>query len=99
MVTLTDIYHCSVKRGQPSKRTTLSAALYQPGLYGKRHMTARLEFTKSHLKDSQTTRNYIVWSDETKIEHSGLNARHLSLQSDLNPKLGQRFPFQQDHNY
>ena len=29
------------------------------------HMTARLEFAKGHLKDSQTMRNKILWSDET----------------------------------
>ena len=26
-------------------------------------------------KDSQTMRNQILWSDETKIEHLGLNAK------------------------
>ena len=38
-------------------------------------MTARLEFAKRHLKDSQTMRNNILWSDETKIEPFGLNAK------------------------
>jgi hypothetical protein len=38
-------------------------------------MTARLEFAKRHLKDSEYLRKNILWSDETKI---GLNAkRHL----------------------
>ena len=41
----------------------------------KRHMTARLEFAKRHLKDAQTIRNKILWSDETKIELFGLNAK------------------------
>jgi hypothetical protein len=46
------------------RRTTISAALHQSGLYGgvarwmpllsKIHMTAQLEFAKRHLKDSQT---------------------------------------------
>ncbi|CDQ91816.1 unnamed protein product [Oncorhynchus mykiss] len=50
----------SVEMGEPSRRTTISAALYQSGLYGrvarrkpllsKRHMTACLEFAKRHLK-------------------------------------------------
>jgi hypothetical protein len=44
-------------------------------LLSKRHMTAFLEFAKRHLKDSQTMRNKILWSDETKIEHFGLNAK------------------------
>ena len=47
---------------EPTRRTTISAALHQSGLYGgvarrnphlsKRRMTARLEFAKRHLKDS-----------------------------------------------
>ena len=69
---------------EPSRRTTLSAALHQSGLYGrvarwpllsKRHMIARLEFAKKHLKDTQTMRNKILWSDETKMELFGLNAK------------------------
>ena len=44
-------------------------------LLSKRHMTARLEFAKRHLKDSQTMRNNILWSDETNIELFGLNAK------------------------
>jgi hypothetical protein len=39
-------------------------------------MTASLEFAKRHLKDSQTMRNKILWSDETNIELYGLNAKH-----------------------
>jgi hypothetical protein len=71
--------------GKPSRRTTISGALHQSALYGrifrqkpllrKRHMTARLEFAKRHLKDSQTMRNKIIWSDETKIKLFGLNAK------------------------
>ena len=63
---------------EPSRRTNISAALHQSGLYGRvarrklllsrRHMTARLEFEKRHLK--------ILWSDEIKIELFGLNAKH-----------------------
>ena len=88
MVTLTELQHSSVEMGETSRRTTISAALHQSGLYGrvarrkpllsKRNMTARLEFAKRHLKDSQTMRNKILWSDETKIELFGLNdKRHV----------------------
>ncbi|KAG2462272.1 TCB1 transposase, partial [Polypterus senegalus] len=85
MVTLSELQRSSVERGEPSRRTTISAAIYQSGLYGrvarrkpllsKRHMAARLEFAKRHLKDSQTMRNKILWSDETKIELFDVNAR------------------------
>ena len=36
-------------------------------LLSKRHMTARLEFAKRQLKGSQTMRNKILWSDESKM--------------------------------
>ena len=85
MVTRTELQSSSVEMGEPSRRKTTSAALHQSGLFGrvarqkpllcKRHMTARLEFTKKHLKYSQTMRNMILWSDETKVELFGLNAR------------------------
>ena len=60
MVTLTELQSSSVEIRETSRKTTISAALYQSGLYGrvarrkpllsKRHMTAHLEFAKSHLK-------------------------------------------------
>uniref|UniRef100_A0A8C4XCX6 Transposase Tc1-like domain-containing protein n=1 Tax=Erpetoichthys calabaricus TaxID=27687 RepID=A0A8C4XCX6_ERPCA len=85
MVTLSELQRSSVERGEPSRRTTISAAIHQSGLYGrvarqkqllsKRHMAALLEFAKRHLKDSQTMRKKILWSDETKIELFGVNAR------------------------
>ncbi|KAG2460410.1 TC1A transposase, partial [Polypterus senegalus] len=85
MVTLSELQRSSVDRGEPSRRTTISAAIHQSGLCGrvarqkpllsKRHMAARLEFAKRHLKDSQTMRKKIC-SDETKIELFGVNARH-----------------------
>ena len=78
MVTLTELQPCSMKREEPFRKTTISAAIHQSGLYdrvtrrkpllSKRHMTAHLEFAKRHLKDSQTMRNKMIWSDETKIE-------------------------------
>jgi hypothetical protein len=74
--------------GESSRRTTISAAIHKSGLYGtmarwkpllsKRQMTARLEFAKRQLKDSQTMINKILWSNETEIELFGLNAkRHI----------------------
>ena len=60
MVTLTELQSSSVEIGETFRRTTISAALHQSGLYGrvdrrkpllsKRHMTACLEFAKRHLK-------------------------------------------------
>jgi hypothetical protein len=70
-----------MEMGELSRKTTISAALHQSGLYGrvarqkplliKRNMTAHLDFAE---KDSHTIRNKILWSDETKIKLFGLNA-------------------------
>ncbi|KAI3365920.1 hypothetical protein L3Q82_000743 [Scortum barcoo] len=62
MVTLSELQRTSVERGElSSRRTTISAVIHQSGLYGraakwkpllsKRHMAARLEFAKMHLKE------------------------------------------------
>ena len=60
MVTLLELKSVFVEMGEPSRRTSVSAALPQTGHYGrvarrkpllgKRHVTARLEFSKRHLK-------------------------------------------------
>ena len=73
MLTMKDIQSSFVQMGESYRRTTISAALHQSGLYGrvarrkpfltKRQMTARWGFAKKHLNDSQTTRGKILWSD------------------------------------
>jgi hypothetical protein len=78
MVTLTELQSATVDMREPARRTTIATALHQSGFYGrvarrkpllsKRHITAHLPFAKRHLKDSQTMRNKILWSDETKME-------------------------------
>jgi hypothetical protein len=78
MVTLTEVQSSSVEMGEPSRRTTISSALQQSGLNGRvarqrpllsnRDMTAHLEIAKRRLKDSQTMRNKILWSDVTKLK-------------------------------
>jgi hypothetical protein len=90
--------------GEPFRRTTISAALHQSALYGrvtrrkpllnKNHMTAHLEFAKRHLKDSQTMKNKILWSDGTKIELLDENL----LQSIQDLSLMRRFTFKQDND-
>ena len=100
MVTLTEHQGSSVEMGEPSRRTTISAA---PNLYGrvarqkpllsKRHLTGHLEFSKRHQKDSQTMRNKIIWSDETKVELFGLNVkRHVWRKPGTSHHLANNFP-------
>ena len=60
MVPLTELQNSNVEMDESSRRTPISAAHHQSGLYGrvtrwkpllsKRHMTANLEFAKRHLK-------------------------------------------------
>ena len=79
IVTLTELQSSSVEMGGPSSTPPIrlygGVARRKP-LLSKRHMSVCLEFSKRHLKDSQTVRNKILWPDETKIEHFGLNAKH-----------------------
>ncbi|KAG2468840.1 TC1A transposase, partial [Polypterus senegalus] len=84
-ITLAELQRCSQEMGESCRKSTITAALHQSGLYGRvacqkpllsaRHMTTRMEFAKRHLKDSEMMRNKILWSDETKIELVGLNSK------------------------
>ena len=85
MATLTELQISSVEMEGSSRRTTISAALHQSGLYvrvarwkpllSESHMTYHFEFAKRHLKHAQTMRSKIIWSDETKIQLFGLNLK------------------------
>ena len=52
MVTLTELKSSSVEMGEPSRRTTISAALHQSGLYGG----------VARRKPLLSKRHMIVWS-------------------------------------
>ena len=63
MSTLTELQSSLAEMGEPAGRTAISAELHKSRLYGrvvgqkpllrKRHMTARLEFAKRQVKDSE----------------------------------------------
>jgi len=84
-ITVAELQRCSREMGESSTNATITAALHQSGLYGRvaqrkpllsaRHMKPRIEFAKKHMKDSQTMRNKIIWSDEIKIELVGINSK------------------------
>ncbi len=84
-ITVAELQRCIREMGESCRKSTITAALYQSGLYGRvarekpllsaRHMKARMEFAKKHLKDSKMVTNKILWSDETKIELFGLNSK------------------------
>ena len=84
-ITVAELQRCSREMGESSIKSTITAALHQSGLYGRvarrkpllsaRQMKALIEFAKKHMEDSQTMRNKILWSDETKIELFGVNSK------------------------
>ena len=88
MVTLKELQISSVETGEPSGRTTISAALHQSGLYGsgQTEATPQEKEEKRPLKDAQTMRNKSLWSDETKIELFVLNTKH-QVWTNLAPSL------------
>ncbi len=77
-ITVAELQRCIQEMGESCRKSTITAALHQSGLYGRvarrkpllsaRHMKARME-------DSKMVTNKILWSDETKIELFGLNSK------------------------
>uniref|UniRef100_A0A7N8Y2H6 Sleeping Beauty transposase HTH domain-containing protein n=1 Tax=Mastacembelus armatus TaxID=205130 RepID=A0A7N8Y2H6_9TELE len=77
-ITVAELQRCSREMGESSTKSTITAgALWQSGPTeaSPQCMKARIEFAKKHMKDSQTMRNKILWSDETKIELFGVNSK------------------------
>ncbi len=84
-IPMAELQRCIREMGESCRKSTITAALHQSGLYGRvarrkpllsaRHMKACMEFAKKHLKDSKMVTNKILWSDETKIELFGLNSK------------------------
>ena len=85
MTSLTEPESSLVEMGEPAGRTPISAARHKFRLYGrvarqkpllrKRHTAAHLQFSKRLVKDPESMRQKILWSDEMKIELFGLNAK------------------------
>ncbi len=76
-ITVAELQRCIREMGESCRKSTITAALHQSGLYGRvarrkpllsaRHMKARMEFAKKHLKDS------LVWWDQDRT--FGLNSK------------------------
>ncbi len=79
-ITVAELQRCIREMGESCRKSTITAALRQSGLYGRvarrnpllsaRHMKARMEFAKKHLKDSLVLQ-VCLW----KIELFGLNSK------------------------
>ncbi len=77
-ITVAELQRCIQEMGESCRKSTITAALHQSGLYGRVARRKPLLFSsllKKHLKDSKMVTNKILWSDETKIELFGLNSK------------------------
>ena len=82
MITLDELQRSTAEVGDSVHRTTISRILHKSGLYGRVarrkpflkdiHKKCCLKFATSHLGD---TPKKVLWSDETKIELFGNNAK------------------------
>uniref|UniRef100_A0AAR2IYW9 Transposase n=2 Tax=Pygocentrus nattereri TaxID=42514 RepID=A0AAR2IYW9_PYGNA len=85
MVTLDEMQRATAQVGETVHRTTISRALHKCGLYGRvarrkpllkeNHKKSRLQFARSHVEDTANMWKKVLWSDETKIELFGHNAK------------------------
>ncbi len=77
-ITVAELQRCIREMGESCRKSTITAALHQSGLYGRlarRKPLLSARHMKKHLKDSKMVTNKILWSDETKIELFGLNSK------------------------
>ncbi len=78
-ITVAELQRCIREMGESCRKSTITAALHQSGLYGKvarrkpllsaRHMKARMEFAKKHLKDSLVWSKRYVWRKPGTAHH------------------------------
>ncbi|KAL0199285.1 hypothetical protein M9458_007825, partial [Cirrhinus mrigala] len=77
-ITVAELQRCSREMGESCRKSPITAALHQSGLYGRaarRKPLLSARHMKAHPKDSKMVRNKILWSDETKIELFGLYSK------------------------
>ncbi len=77
-ITVAELQRCFREMGESCRKSTITAALHQSGLYGRvarRKPLLSARHMKAHMEDSKMVTNKILWSDETKIELFGLNSK------------------------
>jgi transposase len=85
MITLDELQRSTAEVGDSVHRATISHILHKSGLYGRVarrkpflkdiHKKCCLKFATSHLGDTPNMWKKVLWSDETKIELFGNNAK------------------------
>ena len=84
-VTLKELRESASESGVSVHESTISRNLHKKGLYGRvarkkpflkeTHKRNCLKFAKAHIDDTPEQWSKILWSDETKIELSGVNQK------------------------
>ena len=74
-----------VKTGHCVHVTTISQALHKSGVYGgvarrkpllkNAHLESHLRYANKHCRDSEAMWQKVVWSNQTKMELFGRNAK------------------------
>ncbi len=106
-ITVAELQRCIREMGESCRKSTITAALHQSGLYGRvarrkpllsaRHMKARMEFAKKHLKDSLVWWLVAIEGKMNAAKYRDILDENL-LQSAQDLRLGRRFTFQQDND-
>ncbi len=73
-ITVAELQRCIREMGESCRKSTITAALHQSGLYG-RVARRKPRYMKARMEDSKMVTNKILWSDETKVELFGLNSK------------------------
>ncbi len=75
-ITVAELQRCIREMGESCRKSTITAALHQSGLYGRVARRKPL-LSARHMKAWSLLKNTwrILWSDETKIELFGLNSK------------------------
>ncbi len=74
-ITVAELQRCIREMGESCRKSTITAALHQSGLYGRvarRKPLLSARHMKKHLKDSKMVTNKILWSDETRYNFLAL---------------------------
>ncbi len=77
-ITVAELQRCIREMIESCRKSTITAALHQSGLYGRvarRKPLLSARNMKAPMEDSKMVTNKILWSDETKIELFGLNSK------------------------
>ncbi|KAL0148286.1 hypothetical protein M9458_056432 [Cirrhinus mrigala] len=110
-ITVAELQRCSQEMGESWRKSTITAALHQSGLYGRvarrkpllsaRHMKVHMEFAKKTpegLQDAAGTGRLVAIEGKMNAaKYRDILDENL-LQSAQDLRLGRRFTFQQDND-